>query len=171
MLSITPLTVYILSLLSFLNIVLIFLGCFTGLVSIGLLIVYINRANSVEFLTKMKGTFAPLNIKILETYKIEPANIPNLKNRYESITKLLNDVDMHIQRLIEKLNVVQYRLKISLILTLVFILAWAIIPSKNTYMKMIVSNHSNSEEMVNTKIIMDHIDATADRVIKAIRSN
>ena len=168
MLSINSLTVYILSLLSFMNIILIFLGCFAGLMSIGFLVVYMSRANfvEVESLTKMKNTFTPLNNKILETCKTDSSDVSDLKNQYESMTKLLNDMDMHIKRLIEELNVIQYRLKISLILTLVFIFAWIAIPSKETYMKMIVAN--SELEIIDTKIIMDHIDATADRIIKNI---
>ena len=168
MLSVNSFTVYILSLLHLLNIVLILLCCLTGLVSIGFFILYLTRISSIEFLMKMKDALDSAT-EIYNHTDLPHISASNFKSNYETLTKLLNDTNTHIRTLIEELDMSYYRFKVSFILTLILAFLWVIIPSKDTYIKMVITHYSDSE-MVNTKIIMDHIDATADRIIKTIGS-
>lgn len=172
MFSINSLTIYILLLLSHASVMLILLGCFAGLISLGLLMIYIIHMSSINSLTKITDTLSSLDISAAtKTYnditESEINDKSKFKDTYESTTKLLNDVDIHIKTLIQKLDNIFYKLRISVILTLIFMLLWIFIPDKETYMKMVLAENYESE-ITNVKIIMDHIDMTTDKILKTI---
>lgn len=154
-------------------IIVIGFGAFVfALITIALFFICENNSN----ITYRSGNIEAL-LKSLDklVHKLENIDLSSDNDKLKESIDSLNDTIKDSNRNLDYLNYmtnypnnILTKFKISAVITIVLLVLFILIPSRETVIEMILSDSPSEKEFDDTKVTIEYIDITADKLLKII---